>query len=52
MKTSDDPARTRRRLIALIAAGIVLLVLTGIGVYGLLIADHRARQAAAAKPRP
>ncbi|BEH01849.1 hypothetical protein brsh051_11300 [Brooklawnia propionicigenes] len=36
MKTSDDPARTRRRLIALIAAGIVLLVLTGIGVYGLL----------------
>lgn len=36
MKTSDDPARTRRRLISLIAAGIVLLVLTGIGVYGLL----------------
>ncbi|UAL29798.1 hypothetical protein K8W59_19050 [Nocardioides rotundus] len=36
MKTSDDPARTRRRFIALIAAAVVLLVLAGIGVYGLL----------------
>lgn len=36
MKTSDDPTRTRRRFIALIAAGVVLLVLAAIGVYGLL----------------
>ena len=32
---SADP-KTRRRLVALIAAGIVLLLLAGVGVYGLL----------------
>lgn len=33
--TSSDP-RTRRRLVALIAAGIVLLLVAAVGVYGLL----------------
>ena len=32
---SADP-KSRRRLVALIAAGIVLLLLAGVGVYGLL----------------
>ena len=32
---SSDP-RTRRRTVALIAAGIVLLLLAGVGIYGLL----------------
>ena len=32
---SADP-KTRRRLVALIAAGIVLLLLAGVGIYGLL----------------
>lgn len=36
MKTSDDSARIRRRMIALVSAGVVLLGLAGIGVYGLL----------------
>ncbi|MGN6035897.1 hypothetical protein ACP6NG_10975 [Brevibacterium casei] len=36
MKTSDDPARARRRLIAVIAAAVALLILTGIGIYGLI----------------
>ncbi|MDO5681368.1 MAG: hypothetical protein Q4G46_00890 [Propionibacteriaceae bacterium] len=32
---STDP-RARRRLVALLAAGVVLLLLTGVGIYGLL----------------
>ena len=36
MKTPDDPARTRRRLISFACAGVAFLVLAGIGVYGLL----------------
>lgn len=36
MKTPDDPARTRRRLVSFICAGLAFLVLAGIGIYGLL----------------
>lgn len=37
MKTTpDDPARTRRRLISLVCAGIAFLILAVIGVYGLV----------------
>ena len=37
MKTTpDDPARTRRRLISLVCAGVAFLVLAAIGVYGLV----------------
>ena len=36
-----DPSN-RRRLVALIAAGIVLLVLVGVGVYGLLTGPRNA----------
>ncbi len=47
MKTTpDDPARTRRRLISLICAGIALLVLAAIGVYGLMTGRSDTR------PRP
>lgn len=53
MKTTpDDPARTRRRLIALASAGLVLLVLTGVGVYGLITGpnDTGTRPAEPASP--
>jgi len=37
MKTTpDDPARTRRRLIALVCAGLAFLILAAVGVYGLV----------------
>ena len=36
MSPAPTDPRNRRRLVALIAAGIVLLLLAGIGVYGLL----------------
>ena len=37
MKTTpDDPARTRRRLISLVCAGVAFLVLAAVGVYGLV----------------
>jgi len=45
---SADP-KIRRRLVALIAAGIVLLLLAGVGVYGLLIG---ARNPSTDDPRP
>ena len=36
MSPAPTDPRNRRRLVALIAAGIVLLLLAGVGVYGLL----------------
>lgn len=36
MSPAPSDPRTRRRLVALIAAGIALLLLAGVGVYGLL----------------
>ncbi len=45
---SADP-KIRRRLVALIAAGIVLLVLAGVGVYGLLTGP---RNPSTTDPRP
>ena len=37
MKTSPSPSFPRGRLIALIAAGLVLLILAGVGIYGLIL---------------
>ena len=37
MKTSPAPSFPRGRLVALIAAGLVLLILVGVGVYGLIL---------------
>ena len=45
---SADP-KTRRRVVALIAAGIVLLLLAGVGVYGLLTGP---RNPSTTDPRP
>ena len=45
---SADP-KSRRRLVALVAAGIVLLLLAGVGVYGLLIGP---RNPSTDDPRP
>ena len=42
MKTPDDPARTRRRLISLVCAGVAFLVLAAIGVYGLMTGPNDA----------
>ena len=36
MNPADPDPRSRRRFVALIAAGIVLLLLAGVGIYGLL----------------
>ena len=36
MSPAPTEPKSRRRFVALIAAGIVLLVLVGVGVYGLL----------------
>ena len=40
MSPAPTDPRARRRIIALVAAGIVLLLLTGVGVYGLLTGPH------------
>lgn len=45
---SADP-KTRRRVVALIAAGIVLLLLAGVGVYGILTGP---RNPSTTDPRP
>lgn len=37
MKTSSTSSFPRGRLIALIAAGLVLLILAGVGIYGLIL---------------
>ena len=37
MKTSPSPSFPRGRLVALIAAGLVLLLLAGVGIYGLIL---------------
>ncbi len=37
MKTSPSPSFPRGRLIAVIAAGLVLLILAGVGIYGLIL---------------
>ena len=55
MKTTpDDPARTRRRLISFVCAGVAFLVLAAIGVYGLVIGpnDDGTRPEAPAAPAP
>lgn len=49
MSPKPTDTRARRRLIALIATGIVLLLLTGVGVYGLLTGPHTTSQSS---PRP
>ncbi len=40
MSPAPTDPKTRRRLVALIAAGIVLLLLAGVGIYGLLTGPH------------
>ena len=55
MKTTpDDPARTRRRLISFVCAGVAFLVLAAIGVYGLVTGpnDDGTRPEAPAAPAP
>lgn len=55
MKTlADDPARTRRRLIALVCAGVAFLVLAAIGLYGLVTGPNEPSQRpdAPASPTP
>ncbi|MCB0893383.1 MAG: hypothetical protein KDB51_16475, partial [Propionibacteriaceae bacterium] len=42
MSPAPTGTRSRRRLVALIAAGIVLLLLAGVGVYGLLTGPRTA----------
>ncbi|MBM7462537.1 hypothetical protein JOE64_001006 [Microbacterium dextranolyticum] len=42
MKTSRSPSPSRGRLIALIAAGVVLLLLAGVGIYGLIAGPRSA----------
>lgn len=47
----SGPRANRRKLVALVAAGTLLLILSGIGAYGL-IAGPRAPQSPAAEPGP
>ncbi|MFT3861151.1 hypothetical protein [Micropruina sp.] len=49
MSPAPTDPKTRRRLVALIAAGIVLLLLAGVGVYGLLTGP---RTTSTTDPRP
>ncbi|TXH45325.1 MAG: hypothetical protein E6Q90_01350 [Actinobacteria bacterium] len=49
MSPASPDSKTRRRLVAVIAAGLVLLVLAGVGVYGLLIGP---RTTSTPDPRP
>ena len=51
MKTSPSPSFPRGRLIALIAAGLVLLILAGVGIYGLLVGP-RTTNTPAPEPAP
>ena len=51
MSPAPPDTRNRRRLVALIAAGIVLLLLTGVGVYGLLT-GHRNSTSPQRDPEP
>ena len=43
MNPADPDTRSRRRLVALIAAGIALLLLAGVGIYGLLSGPRPTR---------
>jgi hypothetical protein len=53
MKTTpDDPARTRRRLISFVCAGVALLVLAAIGVYGLVTGPNDADPSPNGPPTP
>lgn len=51
MKTSPSPSFPRGRLIALIAAGLVLPILAGVGIYGLLVGP-RTSGTPAPEPAP
>ncbi|MGO0577967.1 hypothetical protein [Ornithinimicrobium panacihumi] len=50
--TPDDPARTRRRLISLLCAGVAFLVLAAIGVYGLVTGPNDAEPSPDRSPAP
>ncbi len=51
MKTSSTSSFPRGRLIALIAAGLVLLILAGVGIYGLILGP-RTTNTPAPEPAP
>ncbi|WIM72827.1 hypothetical protein QP028_03020 [Corynebacterium suedekumii] len=53
MKTTpDDPARTRRRLISFVCAGVAFLVLAAIGVYGLVTGPNETSPSPDGPPVP
>ena len=53
MKTTpDDPARTRRRLISFVCAGVAFLVLAAIGIYGLVTGPNDAAPSPDEPPSP
>lgn len=53
MKTTpDDPARTRRRLISFVCAGVAFLVLVAIGIYGLVTGPDDADPSPDRTPSP
>lgn len=52
MSQASTDSRNRRRLVALIAAGVVLLLLAGVGIYGLLTGPHATTSTDRPKPTP
>ena len=52
MNPADPDPRSRRRFVALIAAGIVLLLLAGVGIYGLLAGPRASTGGQTSEPRP
>jgi len=52
MKTSPSPSFPRGRLVALIAAGLVLLILAGVGIYGLILGPRTTNTTPTPEPVP
>ena len=52
MSPAPTDPRNRRRLVALIAAGIVLLLLASVGVYGLLTGPRTSSADPDSEPGP